>query len=393
MSILIQCPICQKRQTLKNTECPTCGCDLDAAKRRSKGELPKYWVRYRLPNGKQKAELVGTSFTDAQALDGKRKGQKKEKKLFDIRKDHEWTFNKLAKWYLSLERVKALKSYWLVELTLEKFNKVFGDRIVANVKLADLQNYQVRRLKEGRAPATVDHELRKPKTMIIAAFDNDLISAETLKTWKKIKKTLKKGEDVRDRVLSVDEFNRLMDNASPLLKPILALGFYCGMRRGEILKLEWTRHMDKKNRVINLTPDITKDSEARSIPMPPQVYDLLKTQVRNLRDPHVFLWRGKPITGFRSSLKNACKKAGIVYGRFEKDGFIFHDLRHSYVTHARKAGIAESVIMAMTGHSTRTMFDRYNRVDEDDTRQAMVNLNQYLDANVDQNVDHAVYES
>ena len=92
-------------------------------------------------------------------------------------------------------------------------------------------------------------------------------------------------------------------------------------------------------------------------------------------------------------MKNACKKAGIVYGRFEKDGFIFHDLRHSYVTHARKAGIAESVIMAMTGHSTRTMFDRYNRVDEDDTRQAMVNLNQYLDANVDQNVDHAVYES
>jgi hypothetical protein len=44
----------------------------------------------------------------------------------------------------------------------------------------------------------------------------------------------------------------------------------------------------------------------------------------------------------------------------------------------------ESVIMAITGHSTRKMFDRYNKVDMDDTRQAVNSLEVFLQ-NVDQN--------
>ena len=59
------------------------------------------------------------------------------------------TFNQLAKWYLKLEKVKALKSFWLVELCLKKFNAEFGDRVVNTVKLADLENYQAKRVKIG----------------------------------------------------------------------------------------------------------------------------------------------------------------------------------------------------------------------------------------------------
>jgi len=44
----------------------------------------------------------------------------------------------------------------------------------------------------------------------------------------------------------------------------------------------------------------------------------------------------------------------------------------------RKAGVAESVIMKITGHSTREMFDRYNTVDEDDTRKAVQQLEGFL---------------
>ena len=91
-------------------------------------------------------------------------------------------------------------------------------------------------------------------------------------------------------------------------------------------------------------------------------------------------------------MRLACKKAKIKYGRFEKGGFIFHDLRHTFNTNMRKAGVAESVIMKVTGHSTREMFDRYNTVDESDTRQAvakMVNFIQRVDHSVDQGTKKA----
>ena len=91
----------------------------------------------------------------------------------------------------------------------------------------------------------------------------------------------------------------------------------------------------------------------------------------------------------RGALKKACKGAGITYGPFAKDGFVFHDLRHTFNTNMRKAGVTESVIMAVTGHSTREMFDRYNTVDVEDTRGAVNRLQDCL-SNVDQTVDQSI---
>jgi hypothetical protein len=44
----------------------------------------------------------------------------------------------------------------------------------------------------------------------------------------------------------------------------------------------------------------------------------------------------------------------------------------------RKAGVSESVIMEISGHSTREMFDRYNNIDEEDTRKAVNQLEQFF---------------
>ncbi len=105
-------------------------------------------------------------------------------------------------------------------------------------------------------------------------------------------------------------------------------------------------------------------------------------------DNHVFQFHGKPVGDIRTGLKKACKKAKIKYGRFVKGGFICHDLRHTFNTNMRKAGVQESVIMEVTGHSTREMFDRYNTIDEDDTRSAVDQMTAFLDP-----VDHPVDQS
>ena len=76
----------------------------------------------------------------------------------------------------------------------------------------------------------------------------------------------------------------------------------------------------------------------------------------------------------RKLFRRACKKAGIVQGK--EKGIIFHDLRRSFVTNARKRGIPESVVMKMSGHKTASVFRRYNIVDEADIKEAVRHLEQ-----------------
>ncbi|HUM13354.1 MAG TPA: tyrosine-type recombinase/integrase, partial [Myxococcaceae bacterium] len=52
-------------------------------------------------------------------------------------------------------------------------------------------------------------------------------------------------------------------------------------------------------------------------------------------------------------------------------GLWFHDLRRSFVTRARRVGVPESVVMRMSGHRTRAVFERYNVVDTQDLRAAV----------------------
>lgn len=380
MAILAECPACHRKQSRAKHFC-VCGEDLDRAKQ---SKRVHYWLFYRL-GSKQKWELVydqdtgepSTSLQYAKDAEGKRRSQKRENRIFDIKPDTTMTFNELTEWYLNLEKLKALPSYWLIKLSLKKFNSVFGDTIISKVKSSDLENYQAKRRREGLADATIDHEIGKAKSMINKAFDNDMISADTLKSFKVVKKLLKRNANARDRILTPQEYRNLFDNASPHLKGILATGYYTGMREGEILGL--TRHkLELKKRVIQLEAIDTKDSEPRVIPILDELYEILKDIPQAIHDPHVFLYKGKPIKDLRTALRKACKKAGILYGRFLKGGFVFHDLRHTFNTNMRKAGVPESVIMNITGHSTREMFDRYNSVDSDDTRQAVDQLGGYL---------------
>ena len=119
MGVLAQCPACRTRQSVKNKVCRKCDHDLDKAK---KDKRLTYWISYRLPSGKQKQEAVGTSVDEARAADGKKKAQKKEGRLFDIREDSKMTFSELAKWYLDLEKVKNKAYYPTVKFNLESFN-------------------------------------------------------------------------------------------------------------------------------------------------------------------------------------------------------------------------------------------------------------------------------
>ncbi len=380
MSILIECFACHKKQSNKNKSC-TCGVDLDKARRSQKAV---YWLNYRL-NGRQRRERVGHSLTEARDADGKRRSQKRENRIFDIVPEAKMTLTELAKWYLNLKSVKALKSYDRSKDALKNFNAAFGDRTVNSIKTVDLEDYQVERKRDKRAPATIDMEMSIAKTMVMKAFDNDMVGGHTLKAFKKVKKLLKKNSNVRDRVLSIKEVKKLMEHSPPHTRAIIGIALYTGMRKSEITSLTWNK-VDLKNRIIRLEPTDTKDREPRKIPISEELLRILDSIPRAIHDDHVILYDGKPIHDIRGALRTACRDAGIAYGRFAEGGFIFHDTRHTFNTNMRKAGVDQSVIMKITGHSTNEMFQRYNTIDEDDIKKGVNQLEGFLKS-VDQSVD------
>jgi integrase len=188
--------------------------------------------------------------------------------------------------------------------------------------------------------------------------------------------SLERENNTRDRVLSREEFDRLLAAAPSHLKPILLTAYYTGMRRGELLKLTWDR-VDLKAGVVRLRPEDTKTQEGHIIPLTKELTQVLQQSTICLmlegnRVPYVFTYDVKRIGSIRRTFETACRRAGIF-------GLVFHDLRHTLVTNMRRAEVDYFRIMAITGHRTMDVFIRYYTIDQDDLRHAVNQLDTYMD--------------
>jgi integrase len=205
---------------------------------------------------------------------------------------------------------------------------------------------------------------------VYEGHENKKVTAETVLVFRSIKKLLRRNANARKRVLPPAEFRRLLSHLPMHTLRILATAYYTGMRKAEILELIRPK-MHLEERYIDLSPEDTKDAEARRVPIGDELYKILSAIPESPSDPHVFLYRGAPVKDIRAGIQTAALAAGIPYGRKTPGGFTFHDLRHSFNTMMRKAGVADSVIMNITGHKTYEMFTRYDTIDDKD-RQAAV---------------------
>ena len=327
---------------------------------------------------KYKTEVVGKSARLAKKLLAKKEAEWEEKKYQDnIEGEKEfqnYTFPELVSWYLNLPIAKKKRSY---NKDVERSNNLlnyFGNVQANKIKPSMVESFQYKMLTtkslhgKNYKPATINRMIALMKRIYNLAIREDMVLKNPC--WKV---AMLPEDNIRDRVLKINEFNRLIQELPDHLLPIVYVGYYTGMRLGEILGLTWKK-VNMKNGFLDLEPSDTKTSEPRRIYFNDVLWAIFQkaNRVRQIDHDFVFTYKGKPIRNIRKGFFNACQRAGIK-------NFHFHDLRHTYNTNMRKAGVDQSVIMKLTGHKTLAMFNRYNTIDQDDAISAMDKLNAFLE--------------
>ena len=169
-------------------------------------------------------------------------------------------------------------------------------------------------------------------------------------------------------VMSVAEMKRLLSVSSLKTRVLLSLGYGCGLRASEIVRLK-VKHIDKAQKIIRI--EQSKGRKDRNVMLPDEMLGLLRQwwRVRPSRHdagiplPERWLFpsrknAGRPITTrhLNRLFHEAADAAGI------KKGVTLHTLRHSFATHLLERQIHIRTIQALLGHAKSDTTTRYTHV-------------------------------
>ena len=167
-----------------------------------------------------------------------------------------------------------------------------------------------------------------------------------------------------EHCLKPDELKRLLkalDNPrNQEHKNIVLLALYTGMRKMEMLGLQW-HEVDLERCLIRLPAERCKTKKARNVPLCDEAVAVLLAQRKRHPDTtYVFLSaRNNPLSGVYQSFTSACKRAGI-------EGFRFHDLRHTAASYLAQAGANTFRVAQFLGHRDLSTVQRYAHLSEEE---------------------------
>ena len=318
-----------------------------------------YWIRYAW-RGKEYRE---SAETDNEEKAGKlllKRLKAVGTPKFVEPKDQRYTLDDMLEKIRARYLKKQQRSFKNVEYCWPHLEAGFPFHRVADIDKDKIEAYQTKRLEAGAAPSTINREMAYLKS-----------GFKLLGLPVPIVEDLAE-DNVRQGFIRVPEFNALLaEIQSPDVRDIIQFLYNSGWRSSEPKAMQWS-WLDLDTWTVRLPGEYSKNKKPRTLPLEDTLRDIIKRRIkaRDIACPHVFHRRGKPIKSFRKAFQAAAKAAGLL-------GLVPHDMRRSAIRNFRKAGLSESDGMKLSGHKTRSVYDRYDIIDEEDSREAMKRAQEY----------------
>jgi integrase len=333
-----------------------------------------WWIQYYRPGNPQPVrESSGSEVkADAEKLLKRRQGEIVTGKFAGLRPER-ITFRELSPEILDDYRMNAKRTLAHVQrrLTLHLL-PALGDIRAANFTTAHIRKYIADRQRSKASNASINRELSIIKRVFRLAFRSDPPKVARIPFVPMLREN-----NVRKGFLEHDHYLQLRDALPEPLRPLFVVAYHVGCRMGELKALLW-RQVDLRALRITLDPGTTKNGEGRTLPIYGDMIEWLKIEKaihdQNYPDcPYVFRRGGQPIKSFYKSWLTAVAAVGLPKLRP-------HDLRRSAVRLMTRAGIPEKIAMQVTGHKTRSIYDRYNIVNEGDLRLFTAKMDAHLES-------------
>jgi len=247
-----------------------------------------------------------------------------------------------------------LSSHDSTKHLLKKLKQSLGSMMVCDLSNQRISDFVIG-LRKNVAPATVNRHIQFLRAVLRRAQNAWGVTVPEI-DWGS--HTLKEPP-ARDRWLTDQEIERLLEQSADHLKPLIVFTLLTGVRKNNCLDLDW-ESVDLENNVISL---VVKGGKKQLITISEKLRELLLS-LKPQNKGAVFLRDGKPVRSVRTAFQSACRRAGI-------NDFVWHDLRHHFATTMRRSGADLTLIKEALGHQNIETTLRYAHHSRDELAQAV----------------------
>jgi len=309
------------------------------------------WVGEYKVNGKVKRKALGKKGDITKTM-AREELRKKEKEAKSGQVDNPLLYDFAKSYIQHVKETLRRRSWYRYEYSLNTLIELYGSKKLSEITPKDIDDFKEIRLRKVK-PATVNRELSTLRQIYnLAKRWNNFVGENPVSI-----SGLLPEENIKERILTLIEEEKLMSFSNEYLKPIIMTALNTGMRKSEILSLKWS-NVDIELGIITIDQTNTKNKKTRRVPINSKLKSLLLEQkLKSGGSEHVFLSPSGNPYKFHDSIKNAfngaCRKAGITE-------FRFHDLRHTAATRMIEAGASIVAVSKILGHSDLKMTMRYS---------------------------------